>query len=92
MVSGTFAANGSSAEYYATCAGDFPLTIHGTWRSCTATLYIKIPGGTVWHAMESGAWTANADQMVKAIEGARYKLTLSGAGSPIPALEYCFGI
>jgi hypothetical protein len=66
-------------------------SIAGTWNSSTVSLKI-CPNTTespqVYTAVTSAAYTSDTADSWDIPAGCNFKLTVSGAGSPIPALVY----
>ena len=64
-------------------------TIAGTWSSATATLQLCADTTTspLVFTNTSSAYTANAAGVWTIPAGAYFKVTVSGAGSPIPNLK-----
>lgn len=76
-----FAANGSSDAFM--CDGTKLLwTAQGTWSSGTLVLESSPDGGTTWYKVAAGI-TANGVQLASSLTDTMYRLTLSGATTPV---------
>ena len=91
-----FSGDGDSSVYRAgfspnqgSDSGAVGFSLTGTWSDVTATLYCCMDSSAspqVWAAVPFAAYTSDTADSWTVPDGALFKVTVSGSGSPLPSL------